>query len=679
MASKNETRERRVEELLAKMSLKEKVGQMSCSTPLYKQAVMVPRYNYWPFDSGPNKRLGIPPVRFSDGPRGVVIGHSTCFPVSMARGASFYPALEERVGNAIGVEARAYGANYFGGVCVNLLRHPGWGRAQETYGEDTHLLGRMGVGLVTGTQRHVMACAKHFACNSIENSRFYVNVKISERALREVYLPHFKDCVDAGCASIMCAYNRVNERYCGHNPDLLTRILKDDWDFDGFVISDFLFAVRDTVPAATAGLDIEYPIIRYYGKKLVKAAKRGDVPIEKIDDSVRRILRHKDRFKEVAAKTGYTKDRVACAEHVQLAREAAEKGIVLLKNHERTLPFIEEKVETIAVIGSMAAKANIGDTGSSRVRPPYTVSPLKGITKRAGEKVKVIYENGRSLKKAASVAKSADAVVVVAGNNWLQEGENILPGIGGDRKDLRLTPRDEHLILAVARENPRTVVVVESGSAVIMENWKDYVAAVLMAWYPGMEGGNAIAGILFGDVNPSGKLPLTIPKTEEQLPAFDVKARDVEYDLFHGYRHFDKKGFAPAFAFGFGLSYTNYDYKNLRLDREIIGPDDILTVSVDVSNVGDRAGEEVAQMYVSCVQSKVERAVKELKGFTRVALKPGETQTAKFTLPARELAYWEGDADGGWQTEATEYKLLVGPSSRAEDLILSALFRVTEQ
>jgi beta-glucosidase len=209
-----------------------------------------------------------------------------------------------------------------------------------------------------------------------------------------------------------------------------------------------------------------------------------------------------------------------------------------------------------------------------------------------------------------------------------------------------------------------------------MEAWREEAAAILMAWYPGMEGGTAIASILFGDVNPSGKLPLTIPKTEDQLPAFDTRARDVEYGLYHGYRHFDRLGLTPAFAFGFGLSYTTYRYGHLRLDREAIGPADTLNVSVEVSNTGDRVGEEVAQMYVSCPNSRVERAVKELKGFRRVKLKPGETKTVTFTLPAPELAYWEGDENGGWRLEPTDYRVLVGPSSRPEDLNLSAGFRV---
>jgi beta-glucosidase len=673
MKPKDESREHRVDGLLAKMTLREKVRQMSCS---YWQAYKLLRYRSWTFDSGLNRRLGIPPVRFTDGPRGEVISPSTCFPVSMARGASFDPALEERVGDAVGIEARARGASFYGGVCINLLRHPGWGRAQETYGEDSHLLGLMGVGLVTGAQRHVMACAKHFACNSIENSRFYVNVKISERALREVYLPHFKACIDAGCASVMSAYNRLNGRYCGHNPDLLTRILKEDWGFDGFVISDFVFGVRDTVPAANAGLDIEYPLPRFYGEKLHRAIVHGDVPMEKIDDSVRRILRQKDRFREIAAKTGYTKDRIACIEHTRLALESAEKGIVLLKNRDQVLPFEPERIGSIAVIGRLANRANLGDTGSSRVKPPYAVSPMEGITKRAGERVKVLYESGRSIKKALAAARAADAVVVMAGTDWLDEGESIFPGIGGDRKNLKLKKHDEHLILSLARENPRTVVVVESGSAIIMENWRDEVAAILMAWYPGMEGGNAIASVLFGDVNPSGKLPLTIPKEEEQLMAFDTKAKEVEYGLYHGYRHFDKLGLTPAFAFGFGLSYTSYHYSNLRLNCDAISPDGAIAVSVDVTNIGERAGEEVAQMYVSCVQSRIERAVKELKGFKRVALDPGETKTVVFTLPASDLASWDDGENPGWFIEEGEYKVMVGPSSLMEDLSLSVCFRI---
>jgi beta-glucosidase len=320
---------------------------MTASTLLHRHAIMLPRYNLFTYNSGPNKRLGVPAVRFTDGPRGVSLNHSTCFPVSMSRGAAFDAELEERIGDVIGIEGRSQGANHFGGVCINLLRHPGWGRAQETYGEDQFHLGVMGVALTRGVQRHIMACAKHYACNSIEESRFFVNVKIDERTLREIYLPHFKKCVDAGVASIMSAYNKVNGHLCGHNEVLLKKILKEDWGFEGFVVSDFLWGVKNTVRAANAGLDIEMPIARFYGRKLKAAVKRGEVPEKNIDDSVLRVLRMKDKFSKVGVPGAYDKSKVACKEHTSLALEAARKGTVLLKNKNAALPLDREKIRPL--------------------------------------------------------------------------------------------------------------------------------------------------------------------------------------------------------------------------------------------------------------------------------------------------------------------------------------------
>ena len=671
-------RERRVRELLSRMTLEEKVGQMSCSTPLYWQAVMVARYNYKTYDSGGNPRLGIPAIRFSDGPRGVTVGHSTCFPVALARGAAWDPALEERVGSAIGVEARARGANYFGGVCINLLRHPGWGRAQETFGEDPFLLGALGVAMIRGLQRHLMACAKHFACNSIEESRFFVDVKVDERTLREIYLFHFQRCVEAGVASVMSAYNQVNGRLCGHNPHLLRDILKRDWKFDGFVISDFVWGVKDTAAAANAGLDLEMPLVRFYGRKLYKAVRQGRVPEAAIDEAVTRILRQKDRFARVGDPAGYHRSQVACAEHTKLALEAARKSIVLLKNENAVLPLDRKKLKTLAVIGQLAKKANLGDVGSSRVRPPYTVTPLQGIRQKCGGAIKVVNGSGANLPEARRIAREADVVIVVAGLTWKEEGEFLpLPVVkfGGDRIDLRLPPGQEELIKAAAEENKRCIVVLEGGSAIITEAWKDKVAAMLMAWYPGMEGGNAIAEVLFGEVNPSGKLPILFPQSPEQLPHFDNRARQIEYGFYHGYRKFDKEGLEPAFPFGFGLSYTSYQYGNLRLSEESIGQSGKLIVRVDVTNVGDRAGEEVVQLYVGYHGSKVDRSVKELKGFCRVALQPGETKTVTLELRAQDLAYYNMNTNA-WEVEEIEYTAWVGPSSRPEDLQLRETFRI---
>jgi beta-glucosidase len=672
-------REARIRKLLSRMTLAEKINEMSATTSILRHAIMLPRYNLFPYEAGGNERLGIPALRFSDGPRGVTIGRSTCFPVSMARGATWDPALEERIGEVIGYEARAQGANFYGGVCINLLRHPGWGRAQETYGEDPFHLGAMGVALLTGVQKHIMACAKHYACNSIEESRLFVDVQIDDRTLHEVYLPHFKKCVDAGVAAVMSAYNQVNGELCGHNRRLLTGILKEEWGFTGLVISDFLWGAKDTKAAVTAGLDVEMPVPRCYGRRLRRLVERGRAPEKNIDDSVLRILRQKDRFGNVGAARFYDPRRVACAEHAALALEAARKSIVLLKNDGGALPLERGRIKTVAVIGRLARRANLGDVGSSRVRPPRTVSPLRGIVGKAGGNVKIVSNDGKDLGKAAQLARAADAVVVVAGLTARQEGEYIpLPVIrhfGGDRTDLNLPPAQERLIQAMAAANPRTIVVLEGAGAITMETWKDQVPAIVLAWYPGMEGGLAIAEVLFGDVNPSGKLPFTIPKSTFQLPAFDPRAKKVRYEYYHGYRRFDHDRLAPAFPFGWGLSYTRYEYHDLRLDTDQISADGAVTASVEVRNTGTRAGEEVVQLYVGAPGPKVDRPVRELKGFARVALAPGETKTVSLAVPARELAYYHVNRRE-WVVEPAEYVVSVGPSSRAEDLALAAAFRV---
>jgi beta-glucosidase len=366
--------------LLAQLTLREKIKQMSGDIPfLTGGPAMARAYNTEPIPAGENLRLGIPGIRFSDGPRGVVMYHSTCFPVSMARGASWDVGLEQRIGDAIGVEARAQGANFFGGVCINLLRHPAWGRAQETYGEDPHHLGEMGAALVRGVQRHIMACVKHYACNSIERARFKVNVKADERTLHEVYLPHFKRCVEAGAASVMSAYNKLNGDYCGHNRRLLTGILKEEWGFEGFVVSDFIFGVRDGKAAALAGLDIEMPFTMHYGRKLERLVRQGLVPEALIDAAVLRILRQKLRFSRIGEPGRYRKEVIAGPEHRALAREAAEKSAVLLKNDpvEGTplLP-VGAEIRRIALLGKLADTPNTGDGGSSMVRPPQVITPL---------------------------------------------------------------------------------------------------------------------------------------------------------------------------------------------------------------------------------------------------------------------------------------------------------------
>ena len=427
-----------------------------------------------------------------------------------------------------------------------------------------------------------------------------------------------------------------------------------------------------------AGLDIEMHMPRYYGKKLRKHVLDGEVPEKDINDAVLRILRQKDRFSRVLEKKRYEKREIAGERHTRLALEAARKSIVLLKNEKGVLPLDRGSMKSVAVIGERADKADLGDMGSSRVRPPHAVSPLKGIRDRAGKNVKVLYSSGKKLSEATELARNADAVVVFAGLSWREEGEFLpipLFKLGGDRLSLDLPEKQEKLIQAVAAENGRCVVMLRGGSAITMTSWEDRVPAILMAWYPGMEGGNAVADIIFGDVNPSGRLPSTFPKSMDQLPFFGNRVKEIAYGYYHGYRHLDRADLEPAFPFGFGLSYTKFEYLNLKLDRKTLNRGGTITVRVDVANVGAIAGEEVVQIYVGCRSSRVDRPVKDLKAFGRLSLAPGETGTLEREICAADLAYYDL-ATKSWVVEETEYVVYAGSSAAKKDLHLSDIFRI---
>jgi len=668
--------EKKAQEILSLMTLREKARLMSGDKPFIPSVIpMLIRYNKKPYVAGEVKRLGNPGIRFADGPRGCVMGNSTCFPVSMARGASWDPELEEKIGNIIGIEARSQGANFFGGVCINLLRHPAWGRAQETYGEDPHHLGVMGAALTKGTQNHIMACAKHYACNSMENARFKIDVSVDERTLREIYLYHFRKCVEAGVASIMSAYNQVNGHYCGHNKHLLRDILKEDWGFKGIVITDFVFGVRNGEMGANAGVDIEMPLKwRMKPKKLEKLVKKGRVPEEYINEAALRSLRQQIRFAKKQDPKLYNLDKIACKEHVQVALEAARKSMVLLKNDNNLLPLKRSDVKKIAVIGKLANMENTGDKGSSRVYAPYVVTPLEGIKKIAGDSIDVSYNDVTELESALDVAKNADVAIIVVGYTHRDEGEYVFSK-GGDRSSLELRPQDEQLISAIASVNKNCVVVLVGGSAIILESWKDKIPTILMAWYSGMEGGTALGEILFGDVNPSGKLPFIVPKSADHLPYFDIKARAIEYGYYHGYRLLEKNGVEPTFPFGFGLSYTSFAYSNLQIDKTSAKEGEAIKVSVDISNKGKVAGEEIVQLYIGYKKPSVERPPKELKGFKKISLDAAKTKTVEINLNVKDLAYYDPDK-GGWVVEKIEHVLYVGGSSRNEDL-LTTTFKVS--
>ncbi len=672
-----------VDGLMARMSLEEKVHQLSGDGGfplLIRLGAMVYLYGRFPhMYAGRNERRGIPPLSFSDGPRGVVVGKATCFPVAMARGASWDVELEARVGDALGQEVRATGANYFGGLCINLLRHPGWGRAQETYGEDPHHLGEMGVALLTAVQRHnVMACAKHFALNSIENSRFYVDVTLDDRTLQEVYLPHFRRCVEADVASVMSAYNKVRGRWCGHSEWLLDEVLRGDLGFEGFVTSDWLWGIHGTVEPALAGMDVEMPRTRHYGRKLLAAVRAGSVPAGVIDRNARRVVRTKLRTVTREDPQPYPRELIACARHRALAQEAAEKSMVLLRNDDDVLPFDAGAVRKLAVIGDLADAPNTGDRGSSQVSPPEVVTFLDGLREHLGEHGEVVFDRGRDPDRARAAVEGADAVVLVVGRRPDDEGENLnanhRPGgsrrvsRGGDRGSLRLRPDEEALITDLAPRHGNTVVVLVGGSAIVVEPWKSSAPAILMAWYPGMAGGTALARVLFGEVNPSGRLPFTIPVDSSQLPSFDPAAPTAEYGYFHGYTWMENQRLRPAHPFGFGLSYTRFAFEALELEQPQIPTDGEVVARVTVSNVGARAGATVVQCYVGFPESAVERPAKLLRGFTKVSLDPGESRQLTLRVPARSLA-WFDPSGHEWVVEPTRHTLWVGSSSDDSDLL----------
>jgi beta-glucosidase len=661
-----------IDAMLETMTLEQKVNQMSADyLPAIGQFVY-DRYNSEPYYAGEDRALDIPAIKFTDGPSGVVLGYrSTAFPVSMARAATFDPGLERRIGQAIGIEARSQGANFFAGVCINLLRHPGWGRAQETYGEDPFLLGRMGSSLVQGVQEHVMACVKHFAANSIENARFRVSVEMDERTLREIYLPHFKMCVDSGAAAVMSAYNRVRGQWCGHDKYLLSDILKKEWGFSGFVMSDFAFGIRGTVEPAQAGLDVEMNVTQFYGDRLVRAVRERRVPEQAVDESVRRILRQKIRFAHVGDPSRYSPERVACKEHVSLALEAARKSAVLLKN-EGVLPLDRKRVKRILVAGDLAKLGCIGDSkGSSAVFPPYVVTALEGIERASGNGVSVQFARGTVSDEVRQKGRDCDAVVVYVGLTHLDEGEYFPASadnaVGGDRVRLGLHPKDIELIWAAAEGNRNTVVVLQGGSAIQVEPWCHAVKAILMQWYPGMEGGTALGEILYGDVNPSGKLPVTIHAKPQQLPYFGLDLQTIDYDFYHGYFAVDEYGQQVSYPFGYGLSYTVFTFGNPDLSASRLSAGDTLVVSVDVENCGDRAGDTVVQVYVGAVDSAVRRHKKDLRGFKRVHLVPGEKKQVSIEVPVDSLAFYSVE-DAAWKVECCRYRVYAGSSSADRDL-----------
>jgi beta-glucosidase len=522
-----------------------------------------------------------------------------------------------------------------------------------------------------------------------------VNVQADERTMREVYLPHFKKAIDAGAASVMGAYNLFNGDHCCESRTLLTGILRDDWGFEGFTISDFVAGVRDTQKAIEAGLDIEMPMPIHYQHNLLQAVEAGRVSEAVVDTAVLRVLRTLLVFENTPDKLDYSLDLVASQAHTELAREVAEKSMVLIKNAQGMLPF-HKTVKRVLVAGELGNKANTGDAGSSKIDAPYVVTPLEGLRNYFGADAEIVFCDESQLDTAAAEAARADCVIIAVGNDMHDEGEYIssdphdefsfagamrigyenmgksmpdgwMPSfdpagenqaVGGDRQNLSLKPAQIELIQRIGSINPNTVVVLIGGGMIMTKEWDDVVPAIVYGWYSGMEGGNALSRVLFGDVNPSGKLPFTIPQDESHLPYFSNTDAEITYDLYHGYTLLDKNGHKPAYPFGFGLSYTTWHYGAPRLEQQA----GRVMVTVDLKNTGDVAGAEVVQVYVGIKQSAVDRQKKLLKGFDKVYLEPGQSKTVSIPVDLDELRYFSNE-QRQWIFEPGTYRFYIGSSA----------------
>jgi len=664
--------ETRVEDLLGRLTLEEKF------------LLSKGKWNSV-FHVNPIKRLGIKAYKMTDGPHGVgsavllKLIKTTYFPVAICRCATWNPQLSEAFGIAIGQEVRDLGFNMLLAPGINIQRTPLCGRNFEYQTEDPYLNSRTAVAMVKGLQsQRIAACIKHFACNNQEHDRFKISSEVSERALQEIYLPAFKATVqeaDAWC--FMACYNKVNGIYGCENKNLLTDRLRNEWGFRGFIVSDW-FATRYTTSTENcinAGLSLEMPGLgaflgyvrsfpKFMKKGLRKALVEGKFTEETLNENIRRFLR-------VMFLTGHfdEKDKLPLGsrttpEHIAVARKIAEEGIVLLKNDNNILPLNMENITKIVVLGPNADKKMAFGGGSSIVRGKYEVTPLKGLQNKCQGKLQFV-----------KTSAEADVAIIFAGLNH----KGGMDCEGSDRKSLDLPQAQIDLIKQTTQENKNTIVVLINGSPIAMDSWIDEVPAIIEAWYPGLEGGNVIADILFGNINPSGKLSITFPKKLSDSPAHQSPntypgTDKVFYEegIFVGYRYFDTKNIDPLFPFGHGLSYTTFSYENLQIDKETMSEDDKISISLDVINTGERAGAEVVQLYLQDVESSAERPVKELKGFQKIFLGPGEKSSVNFELSKSDLSFYD-ETNSCWNAEPGVFRILIGSSSR--DIRLEGEFK----
>ena len=624
------------------------------------------------FSTQPIPRLDVPIMDMADASQGVrgggdgrLDGPATYFGSGVLFASAWDRDLARKVGQAIGEELlnKRTGGRVILGPSVNIHRSPLNGRNAEYYSEDPFLTAETAVGYIQGVQSTgAAACVKHFACNNEEVDRGFVNVIVDERTLREIYLPAFEAAVKRGHVwTVMSSYNKVNGHHSSANWYLLTDILKKCWGFDGMVMSDW-GGVHEIAGTLNAGNDLEMPGPgKLTAENINDARDNGMIPQPVLDDSVHRILRTVIRTGTLDPHPAPDPTVVGSPAHLQIAHDAAAEGIILLKNQGAVLPLDRSKLKTIAVFGSRAKRWQLGGGGSPDLKPTRTTFALEGVSRLAGTSIRVnSAPDGESTAAAQERASNADVALLFVGG--AHEGE------GSDRPSIDLERGDLDLIRAVTAANKRTIVIVSSGGPCKMSDWIDTVPGVILAPFPGQEGGTAMAEILFGDINPSGKLTDTIARTREDYPDygnFPGTNGAVHYSegVYVGYRHFDKKNIDPTFPFGYGLSYTTFKYANLCLSSDSWNPDGTLTATVDITNTGTREGAEVAELYIHPDTPTIDRPVRELKGFDRLTLKPGETRTAHFSLDPRAFAYC--DVRGKrWKSDRGAYTIEVGSSSR---------------
>ena len=691
--------EKRVEDALSRMTLEEKVAILHAQSK---------------FSSAGVPRLGIPEVWCTDGPHGIrpevlwdewdqagwTNDSCTAFPALTCLAATWNPEMSALYGKSIGEEARYREKDILLGPGVNIYRTPLNGRNFEYMGEDPYLSLRMVVPYIEEVQKNgVAACVKHFALNNQEAHRHGIDVEVDDRALNEIYLPAFKAAVQEGGAwAVMGAYNKYKGEHCCHNRYLLNDILKRDWAFDGVVVSDW-GGTHDTKQAAENGLDMEFgswtdglswgasnAYDNYYlAAPYLDMLRKGEASTATLDDKARRVLRLIFR---TAMNTRKPFGSLNSPEHLAAARRIAGEGMVLLKNEGGVLPIDLGRAKTIAVVGENAIKMMTVGGGSSSLKVRHEYTPLEGIRAAAAGKAEVIYERGyvgdvtgdyngvktgqdlsesrseaQLIADAAAAARKADAVIFVGGLNK----SNHQDCEGDDRLQYGLPYAQDKVIGSLAEANPYLSVVIFSGYAVAMP-LIDRVQAVLDAWFSGSEAGNALADVVFGAVNPSGKLPFTFPVRLEDNGAHALGeypgSDKVKYNesIFVGYRWHDKEQLKPLFAFGHGLSYTAFAVGNVKADRTTLAPNGSIRISADVTNTGDRAGAEVVQLYIGDEQSSLPRPVKELKGFQKVSLNPGQTRTVTFEITPGMLQYYD-DAKGAWVAEPGAFTAYVGAAS----------------